>query len=161
MSSPPLRAPAPLRWIAWALVAVAVVVRLAWHASPPRAPRAGAPPAARAAAAAAPSAPAPRFGAAVGFRSRARLAEHFAKHGAEVHAASADDYLRLAQALRDRPAGGDVLEEVRGDGVTCRFDRASGAFLAFESDGTIRTFFRPSDGERYFERQLARPHDGS
>jgi hypothetical protein len=92
----------------------------------------------------------------IGFRTTHALTEHFAKHGAEFRAASPMEYLALAQALRDRPAGGDVLEIVRGDGVITRFDRGSGAFIAFERDGVIRTFFVPNDGERYFQRQAAR-----
>jgi hypothetical protein len=96
------------------------------------------------------------FGPEVGFRSRERLVEHFRKHGAEFGCRDAADYLRRAQALRDRPAGGGVLEVVRADGVITRFDRASGAFLAFADDGTIRTFFRPNDGEAYFRRQAER-----
>ncbi|MCU0222904.1 MAG: hypothetical protein MUF27_02310 [Acidobacteria bacterium] len=95
--------------------------------------------------------------AAIGFRSPGRLAEHFEKHGAEFGAATPQDYLALAQALRDRPSGSEVLELVRADGVITRFDRATGAFLAFERDGVIRTFFVPNDGERYFRRQAARP----
>ena len=51
---------------------------------------------------------------------------------------------------------GIPLEAVRTDGVVTRFDRAQGAFLAFDRDRTIRTFFHPNDGERYFQRQLAR-----
>ncbi len=97
------------------------------------------------------------FGPAVGFRSERRLAEHFEKHGREFGVATGAEYLALAQALRDRAAGGDVLELARPDGVTCRFDRASGTFLAFDRDGTIRTCFKPHDGERYFERQADRP----
>jgi hypothetical protein len=89
-----------------------------------------------------------------GFRSLARLEEHFSKHGREFKATSAAQYLALAQALRDAPVGGDVLELIRpGDGVVSRFDKRSGAFLAFDADGTIRTFFRPNDGEAYFRRQ--------
>lgn len=110
---------------------------------------------------AAPLAPAPTVGPApvhsdIGFSTRAHLEEHFHKHGAEFHAASAADYLRLAQALRDRAAGGDVLEAVRADGTITRFDRESRAFLAFDRDGVIHTFFRPNDGEAYFRRQLNR-----
>ena len=56
---------------------------------------------------------------------------------------------RRAQSLRDRPAGGEVLEAVRRDGVITRFDRRRGDFLAFDRDRTIRTFFRPNDGEAY------------
>ena len=92
----------------------------------------------------------------VGFASRRKLEEHFQKHGAEFGLIHMNEYLRRAQALRDRPAGGDVLECVRPDGVVTRFDRASGAFLAFNSDRTIRTFFRPNDGEAYFHRQCER-----
>jgi hypothetical protein len=99
-----------------------------------------------------PPAPSP-----VGFRSRDRLVEHYGKHGAEFGRISTEEYLRRAQALRDAPAGGDVLEVTRAtDGVVSRFDRATGAFLAFDADGTIRTFFKPNDGEAYFRRQAKR-----
>ncbi|MBL0171250.1 MAG: hypothetical protein IPP90_11055 [Gemmatimonadaceae bacterium] len=93
----------------------------------------------------------------VGFRSPARLEEHFRKHGAEFGQVSIDQYLARAQALRDAPVGGNVLEVVRpSDGVVSRFDRESGAFLAADADGTIRTFFKPNDGEAYFRRQVKR-----
>ncbi|MDQ6611509.1 MAG: hypothetical protein M3Y64_03670 [Gemmatimonadota bacterium] len=92
-----------------------------------------------------------------GFENRTRLHEHFAKHGGEFGGVSEAQYLAMAQALRDEEAGGDVLEIVRpADGVVSRFDRRSGAFLAFDRDGTIRTFFKPNDGERYFRRQANR-----
>jgi len=92
-----------------------------------------------------------------GFRGAAQLADHFARHGADVGANTPEAYVALAQALRDAPAGGDVLEIVRPvDGVISRFDRRSGAFGAFDRDGTIRTFFKPEDGEAYFRRQAKR-----
>ena len=92
----------------------------------------------------------------VGFRDAQHLHEHFRKHGREFGNVTEAEYLRLAQGLRDRTAGDLVLESVRADGVVTRFDRSSGAFLAYDRDGTIRTFFRPNDGERYYTRQLAR-----
>ena len=105
----------------------------------------------------APSASASAAQSGRGFKNADRLAEHFAKHGSEFGAASAAAYLALAQQLRDAPAGGDVLEVVRpADGVVSRFDRASGAFIAFDRDGTIRTFFKPNDGVEYFRRQSKR-----
>ncbi|MEO7361381.1 MAG: hypothetical protein ABI120_13700 [Gemmatimonadaceae bacterium] len=92
-----------------------------------------------------------------GFRTRAQLDEHFAKHGSEFAGLSETQYLAMAQALRDAPVGGDILEIVRAsDGVVSRFDKRSGAFLAFDRDGTIRTFFKPNDGEKYFRRQANR-----
>lgn len=98
-------------------------------------------------------APATAIRSDVGFASRKKLQEHFEKHGREFGASNEGEYLELAQTLRDRPAGGDVLETTRRDGVITRFDRRSGAFLAFNDDRTIRTFFKPNDGENYFHRQ--------
>lgn len=94
----------------------------------------------------------------IGFRSRAAFDEHFEKHGGEFGKITQDEYLRLAQTLRDAKVGGDVLEIVRDDGVSSRFDKQSGAFLAFNRDLTLRTFFKPNDGVRYFERQAEREH---
>jgi hypothetical protein len=93
----------------------------------------------------------------IGFRSRAALEDHFDKHGHEFGPrTTVEQYLRLAQALRDVPPGGAVVEFVRDDGVITRFDRSRGAFGAYNRDGTIRTFFRPNDGEAYFRRQAER-----
>ncbi len=103
-----------------------------------------------------PSAPAPITRPAIGFTSHQRLQDHYRKHGREFGPVSEKEYLRLAQELRDRSAGGEVLESRRADGVITRFDRKMGAFLAFNPDGTIRTFFRPNEGEAYFWRQSHR-----
>jgi len=95
----------------------------------------------------------------VGFRSRAALDDHFQKHGGEFGGLDRAGYLLRAQALRDRPVGQSVFQKVRGDGVVTRFDTASGEFIAFDADLTIRTFFKPEDGWRYFERQASRDHE--
>ncbi len=92
-----------------------------------------------------------------GFRSRKQFDEHFAKHGREFGNISQEEYLRRAQELRDTPAGGPILEIVKADGIVTRFDKRSGAFGAYNRDRTIRTFFKPNDGERYFRRQAGRP----
>lgn len=103
-----------------------------------------------------PSVP-PRAQSAVGFRTRDRLLDHYAKHGAEFKAASPEAYLALAQELRAKPPAGDVREIVRPtDRVISKFDRSTGAFIAFDADSIIRTFFKPNDGEAYFERQARR-----
>lgn len=95
----------------------------------------------------------------VGFASRQKWIDHYQKHGREFGSISKEQYLLKAQELRDRPAGGDILEHVRRDGVTTRFDRATGDFIAFNADGVIRTYFRPNDGEAYFRRQALRRHE--
>jgi pyocin large subunit-like protein len=109
--------------------------------------------------AAAPRTGAPAKGAAtIGFGSTRALDEHYAKHGPEFGSITQAEYLALAQKLRDAPAGGPILEAVRDDGVISRFDKQSGAFLAFNENKTIRTFFKPNDGVRYFERQIEKDH---
>lgn len=94
--------------------------------------------------------------AEIGFASRQKFLDHYEKHGREFGQITADEYLRQAQTLRDRPAGKDVLEVVRADGVVTRFEKSSGAFLAFNRDLTIRTYFKPNDGQNYFWRQSRR-----
>jgi len=91
-----------------------------------------------------------------GFRSRRLFEEHYAKHGSEFGNISPQDYLARAQALRDAPAGGPILQAVTPDGIVSRFDRRSGAFGAYNPDRTIRTFFIPNAGERYFHRQATK-----
>jgi hypothetical protein len=92
----------------------------------------------------------------IGFATRQKLLDHFEKHGREFGRVTLREYLLMAQDLRDRPKGAGVLEFVRRDGVATRFDRKSGAFLALNRDRTIRTFFKPNDGEAYFQRQRSR-----
>ena len=94
-----------------------------------------------------------------GFRSRAQLDEHYAKHGSEFGAISKAQYLQLAQQLRDAPAGGPILESRRPNGEFSKFDRRHGYFGAYNRDGTIRTFFIPNDGVRYFLRQARRRYE--
>jgi len=93
----------------------------------------------------------------VGFTSQRSWQDHFAKHGAEFGDITAEQYLAKAQELRDAPLSKDVLEVRReSDGVISRFDKKTGGFVAFHEDKTIRTFFRPNDGEAYFRRQAQR-----
>ena len=92
----------------------------------------------------------------IGFRDRRHLATHYRKHGGEFGQVTLDEYLHLAQQLRDAAAGGAILEASRADGVVTRFDTHDGAFLAFDRNLVIRTFFRPNGGRAYFERQAGR-----
>lgn len=92
----------------------------------------------------------------VGFANGKRLDEHYEKHGAEFGNITKQDYLHQAQLLRDVAVGGPILETVRHDGVFTRFDRQTGAFIAVNPNGVIRTFFKPNDGERYYRRQSDR-----
>jgi len=92
-----------------------------------------------------------------GFRGRRQFDEHYQKHGREFGKISQTEYLERAQELRDAPAGGPILEALKPGGIVTRFDKVHGYFGAYNADRTIRTFFIPNDGERYFHRQATRP----
>lgn len=94
----------------------------------------------------------------VGFASKQKLTQHYQKHGAEFGEISLEEYLRIAQTLRDRPTSGDLLEHRRADGIATRYEKSTGTFIAFNPDKTIRTCFKPNDGEAYFDRQKNRPY---
>src|SRR5579862_6246863 len=58
-----------------------------------------------------------------GFRTRRLFEEHYAKHGREFGNISRQEYLARAQALRNEPAGGPILEARTPGGIISRFDR--------------------------------------
>jgi hypothetical protein len=105
---------------------------------------------------AAPLPPRTVFGAGVGFRSSQAQREHYEKHRREFGRITNAEYLARAQSLRDTTVGGPILEVRRDDGTISRFNRTDGSFVAFDTNGTLRTFFRPNDGETYFRRQAVR-----
>jgi hypothetical protein len=82
-----------------------------------------------------------------------QLEQHFEKHGAEMGIATQDDYLRAAQAL---VRGGPGVETFQRGGDTLFFKAQTGEFAVLSSRNVIRTYFRPSDGPRYWERQKQR-----
>ena len=97
-----------------------------------------------------------KFGFSLQWDEKPWSCEHYQKHGAEFGHISKAEYLRLAQELRDAPARGPILQAVQRTGVITKFDTVRGYFVAYNPDGTIRTFFIPVDGERHFRRQARR-----
>jgi pyocin large subunit-like protein len=87
-----------------------------------------------------------------GFRTEDLLKDHYAKYGPAFGHITRDQYLHLAQHLRDSHLSRYILESRRPDG-SIRFDTRHGYFGAYDRDGTIRTFFIPPDGLRFFERE--------
>ena len=94
----------------------------------------------------------------IGFASTSKLHEHYLKHGQEFGNVSESQYLAMAQDLRDVALSNNVLEAEQVSGTVSRFNRKTGAFLAFNHDLTIRTFFHPNDGETYFRRAAKLRH---
>ena len=78
----------------------------------------------------------------------------FEKHGAEFGYKNAVDYLKGANRLIQ---GGDGVETyVRRNGDVLFYREATNEFAVVAKDGkTIRTYFRPEDGRKYFLDQIA------
>ena len=87
------------------------------------------------------------------FRTIHLLEDHFNRYGGEFGQINMQQYLHYAQELRDSAPGKNILVSKRPDGGGAKFDVKRGWFVAFDGDGTLRTFFIPKDGLRYFDRQ--------
>ncbi len=83
------------------------------------------------------------------------LPDHFARHGADFAAKDADEYARMAWEFRERAQAGRLPAKVDETGVRRVYDPKSGAFAAYNRDGTTKTFFKPGS-PGYFERQPGR-----
>lgn len=88
---------------------------------------------------------------AVMFRSDELLKEHYEKHGISMGYQSAEEYLAGANATINNSTALHKLEKEDGDDVY--YVKATNDFVVVSTDGYIRTYFRPDDGIRYFQRQ--------
>jgi len=94
-------------------------------------------------------------GTAAQFRSQDRLDEHYQKHVVqqkEFGNITEDEYLALAQQLVGNP-GSSVLTKKDSDGNTLFYDPDTNEFAVLSDDGYIRTFFKPSGGQSYYDKQ--------
>lgn len=86
------------------------------------------------------------------------LGDHFARHGRDFHARNADDYAAQAAAFLQRAKATGLPAKRDADGSLRVFDPATGAFAAYNRDGTTKTYFKPGSPD-YFERQPGTPVD--
>ena len=85
------------------------------------------------------------------FRRDDYLEEHFDKHGDEFDYATADEYLEGAnRVIADEDSLYKTEEE---DGDHIYYLEETNEFVIVSTDGYIRTYFKPSDGLDYFNRQ--------
>lgn len=85
------------------------------------------------------------------------LRDHFERHGPDFGAKSEEDYARQAwEFLQRAMAEGLPAKADASDGTLRVFDPGSGAFAAYNRDGTTKTFFKPGS-PGYWDRQPGRP----
>lgn len=85
------------------------------------------------------------------FRSNKLLTQHYEKHGIEMGFDSKESYEKAASDVINNPAALHKLEAEDGDYVYYLED--TNEFVILSQDGYIRTYFLPSAGKAYYERQ--------
>lgn len=85
------------------------------------------------------------------FRKDEYLQQHFEKHGAEFPYDTAEEYLAGANRVVQSP---DALHKTEAeDGDDVYYLEASNEFVIVSKDGYLRTYFKPSAGIDYYNRQ--------
>lgn len=89
------------------------------------------------------------------FRNEETLNQHFQKHGGEFGSEfgyeTAQDYEAGANRVIESSEALHKLEAEDGDDVY--YLEATNEFVVVSPQGVIRTYFRPNDGIKYYERQ--------
>jgi RHS repeat-associated protein len=88
------------------------------------------------------------------------LEDHFVRHGGDFSATSAEDYANQAGEFYRQARANGLPSKVDANGVIRIYDPETNTFGAYNSDGTTRTFFKPSSGARYWEKQPGGPPPG-
>ena len=85
------------------------------------------------------------------------LQDHYERHGPDFRSASADDYARQAWEFLQRAKDEGLPAKLdESDGTLRVFDPKTGAFAAYNRDGTTKTYFKPGSPD-YFARQPGKP----
>lgn len=85
------------------------------------------------------------------FRNEELKESHFEKHGIEMGFSTADEYEDAAEAVINNVNALHKTEAEDGDDVYYLQD--SNEFVIVSTDGYIRTYFEPSGGMAYYEKQ--------
>jgi hypothetical protein len=81
------------------------------------------------------------------------LDDHFLRHGSDFGTQSVDDYAQQAADFFQGSQAQGLPTKISPDGTIRVYDSASNSFGSFNPDGTTKTFFMPSDGQAYWDRQ--------
>lgn len=85
------------------------------------------------------------------FRNESTLESHYEKHGSEFDYHNANEYQDGANDVINNPASLHKTEAEDGDDVY--YLESTNEFVIVSTDGYIRTYFKPSDGKAYYDRQ--------
>lgn len=85
------------------------------------------------------------------FRNENLWREHFEKHGEEFPYSTKEEYLEGANIMLENPNKLHKLEKEDGDDVY--YLEETNEFIIVSKDGYLRTYFKPSKGKKYFDKQ--------
>ena len=79
------------------------------------------------------------------------LNDHFLRHGGDFNSPNEEAYAEQAHEFYQNRANYQV--KIAEDGTIRVYDSSTNTFGSYNADGTTRTFFKPSGGQDYFDRQ--------
>lgn len=85
------------------------------------------------------------------FRNYKLLDQHYEKHGKEMGFPDRESYEQAASDVINNPEALHKVEKEDGDYVY--YVEATNEFVILSTDGYIRTYFLPSGGKKYYDRQ--------
>jgi RHS repeat-associated protein len=84
------------------------------------------------------------------------LKQHYRDHGADFGAKSEEDYAKQASDFHVRGRTEGLPTKIDEKGIVRIYDEKSNTFGSYNPDGSTRTFFKPKDGQKYWEKQPGR-----
>lgn len=84
--------------------------------------------------------------------AKGELEAHYKKHKREYGNISQSEYLKKAQALAGT-TGKHILTKKRSNGDILKYNTKTNDYLALDKNDRIKTFFKPSQGIKYWNRQ--------
>ncbi len=87
------------------------------------------------------------------FRTKKQFDGHFEKHGKEFGGITQEEYLKKANDLINNDSDTILHKTEAEDGDYIFYDTVNNEILFLSADGYIRTYFKPSSGIDYYNRQ--------
>lgn len=85
------------------------------------------------------------------FRNETMWEDHFKKHGNEFNYKNKEEYLKGANEVINSTSSKHKTEAEDGDSIY--YNESKNEIVFVSKDGYIRTYFKPSDGINYYNRQ--------
>ncbi len=81
------------------------------------------------------------------------LVDHFQRHGKDFGAKSAEEYANMASDFLGRAQKENLPTKIDSKGLIRVYEPKTNTFGAYNPDGTTATFYKPPQGQKYWDRQ--------